>query len=376
MRVGRALAVNLNHLSYNFEQLKKLCPSPEILFMVKADAYGHGLIVVTHFAYHELAINNFGVASLEEAMSLRENLKDDQFEIYVCSDTHFYLEQHREFYSSKRIFPVLSSMCDLDVFLQSSNFKHFPLCLKFNTGMNRLGLKDCAQVIQKCLAAGRRSVYHLMSHFACASSVGNERNTEQSDKFLEIKKLFKDSGIDVERTSLANSGAIEQGLAMAENFVRPGLMLYGPSALERIQDKNEVPKNKWQGRMLSSFKSNIIKVFKANKGDEVGYGATLVRDAGVVVILALGYGDGLSTRFENVQINHRGMLGTFFGRINMDMAQIFFKGKSVSDFKVGEEIEIWNEDMQSFLKLSRQSQIIPYEILCQISSRIPRLYIK
>ena len=137
MKFRSRLIVNLHHLAENVASIKKLAPKSQILFMVKADSYGHGVIPVTSFAYNDLGITEFGCATLAEAVRLREELSDLAFEVYVFSDIQLDAES-AEIYLKRRILPVIASMEDLDFLLHIPEFKNFPLCLKFNTGMNRL----------------------------------------------------------------------------------------------------------------------------------------------------------------------------------------------------------------------------------------------
>ena len=235
MKFRSRLIVNLHHLAENVASIKKLAPKSQILFMVKADSYGHGVIPVTSFAYNDLGITEFGCATLAEAVRLREELSDLAFEVYVFSDIQLDAES-AEIYLKRRILPVIASMEDLDFLLHIPEFKNFPLCLKFNTGMNRLGFdfNDAAFVVNKLKQHGRNSVYHLMTHFANAGNPMDEdgHNKTQVQNFSELKKYFRDSGITLERTSQSNSGAIEQQFGCNEDtHIRPGIMMYGPTSI-------------------------------------------------------------------------------------------------------------------------------------------------
>jgi alanine racemase len=201
--------------------------------MVKANAYGHGMIEVSEFAFHQNNIRNFGCASLAEAIHFKKNLSDLKTDLYVFSDLSFFDSQYFSYYSENKILPVISDLNLLDIFLQSKEFRFVPLVLKFNTGMYRLGIDhtDVLKAVELIKNSGRTSIYHLMTHL---SSSGlpinqNKRSREQETRFQDLKNIFKTSGIEIERTSLSNSGAIEQGLGIEESHVRPGIMAYGPT---------------------------------------------------------------------------------------------------------------------------------------------------
>lgn len=374
MRFRTRLYVNLDILSDNFSKIKTLCPQNEVLFMVKADGYGHGMIPMVKFTNRDLGIKNFGVATMGEAKRLREELNDQEFEIYTFSDIQFQNENSKELFLNQRVLPVISNFKDLNYVVTNSDFKNLPLVLKFNTGMNRLGLSpnDLEKIIELLKTNDRKSIYHLMSHFSCASLLINkgQQSKRQYDSFKHIKNEFQASGIEIQRTSMANSGSIEQGYALEETHIRPGLMLYGPSSL--IPNARE--ESQWRGKVVSRLETYIISQFRVKKGDPIGYGATICPHDGIIAIIALGYGDGFSTRYEGAEIEYRGHVGRLFGRVNMDMAQVLFNPQAAPVIKVGEKFEIWDHTQNKILNFSDQTKTIPYELFCQLTSRVPRVY--
>ena len=342
--------------------------------MVKAEGYGHGLLPIVRFAASELKIKEFGCATLGEARLLREELPDLDYEVYVFSDVQIEFPRCFEIYLNQRVIPVLSTIETLEFVLKSPDFKFFPLVLKFNTGMNRLGLDylELEKVIKLLKTHGRQSINHLITHFACSASEidGKSMTVTQYDRFKDLKKTFQASGISIEKTSVSNSGAIEQGFGLEESHVRPGIMMYGPTCL----NPELRSKSLWTGKNISTLETYIIHTLKIKKGMPVGYGARTVNEDGVVAYLALGYGDGFSTRYDGATLMHNNHQGKIFGRVNMDMAQVFFPQSAVSAIKTGERFEIWNHDVQSILNFSDQTKTIPYELVCSSTSRVPRHY--
>jgi len=373
MRFRTRLYVDLGLLAKNHALLRELCPKNEILFMVKSGGYGHGMAPLVRFATAELGIKEFGCATLGEAKSLREELPHERFDVYVFSDIQFDLQSCSDLYLHRRIIPVLSNMADLDFVLKGQEFRHFPLCLKFNTGMNRLGFKkeELEIIVSKLKKYDRLSITHLFSHFACtsASVESHPMNKLQYDEFLEIKKYFRDSGIELRKTSMANSGAIEQGFALDETHIRPGLMMYGPTSL----DKDLREKSLWKGKVISRLETYILSVFPVKKNDVAGYGARPVLEEGHLALIALGYGDGFTNHFCGAKIPFHDTFGEIFGRVNMDMTYLFFKGEKPSHLKVGEKITIWGHGNE-ILDFADQIPTIPYELFCHITNRVPRIY--
>lgn len=375
MRERSRLLVDLKLLAENITSLQALYPQQKILFMVKADAYGHGVLPIVRYACQELEVKEFGCATLAEAMHLREHLPDLEFEVYVFSDVQIELKDSSEYYLNRRIIPVLSNENDLDFFLEHAQFAHFPLCLKFNTGMNRLGLDDgdVTKVIEKLKKTSRRSIYHLMTHMACASQSMNKikKNGQQRERFNVLTQEFRSAGFDIERTSLSNSGALEQGVGGDYSHIRPGLMLYGPSSL--IPQLK--PLRQWRGHNISKLETYVLHVFKAKRGTPIGYGARVCPEDGVIAIVALGYGDGISTRFAGAHFFHKGHRGQVMGRINMDMTQVLFPPESFKDLRVGDKFVMWDHRPESVETLSEQTGALSYELFCQLTHRVPRVHV-
>lgn len=373
MRIKSCMEINVSTLANNYQLLKEICPNNEALFMVKANAYGHGMVPIVKFAYFELGVREFGCASIGEALRLREEIPNGEFEVYVFSDVNLDLQEATDIYLNNRIIPVISNESNLEYFLNHDEFRYFPLCLKFNTGMNRLGLKmdRIEYVVKSIKQSGRNSIYHLMSHFSSSSlSMNkNKRNLSQKENWQNLKSTLRSSGINIDKSSLANSGAIEQKVGLEETHVRPGLMMYGPSSLLPQYAQLSC----WSGKLISKLETTFIDSFKVDKGTPVGYGATPCPTDGVIGIFALGYGDGFSTRYQGVHLAHGNDIGRIVGRVNMDMAQILFENQNL-DIKNGEKFTVWDQSGQNFTNICSESNTIPYEVFIHLTERIPKLY--
>jgi len=365
------LTVELEKLKNNILDLEKHCPENKIIFMVKANAYGHGIIPIVRYSQVECGINQFGVATLDEAKKLRYELPDLDNDLYVFSNLNLY--ENSNAYAEMKIIPVLSSLSMLDIFLKNNYLKEVPLVIKLNTGMNRLGISqsEVDLMINKIKSNGRNKIYHLMTHLSSSSEKmdTHNRSHKQKENFDQIIKKITLNKIKIERTSISNSGAIEQSFGLDYSHIRPGLMLYGPSALTKNARKNSF----WKGLSISTLETNILSIFPVKQGDEIGYGAEMINDNGNIVILSIGYGDGISTKLEGVKLNIDDITAEIIGRVNMDMLQLFFESGSLS-LKVNDKVKLWSSHTSEILSIADQAGIIPYELYCSLTNRVIREY--
>jgi alanine racemase len=367
MRYNTELTVNLSNLAFNHDLLKTLAPKNEIIFMVKANAYGHGLLEVVSFAATELKVGRFGCASLGEAVAIRQALPKLKCEIWVFSDSDLDVDELKELYLDYNIIPVIHNLTDLQLVLSDDDFRYMPLVIKFDTGMTRLGVpeKKSEDVIQLLKRFNKSQVTHLMTHLSSSylkPKKGN-RNERQISAFKRILEQFKESKIAYNETSVSNSGAIEQEIGLEFSHIRPGLMLYGPGS------------NSWNGKTISSFKTKIIKIMPVNRGTPVGYGGHVCGKDGYIAYLPVGYGDGLLTYYSGAKYKYHGMDVQILGRVNMDLTAIFFEELPPKLTK-GSEFIFWDDDSYDINQLAAQLRTISYQLFIAISNRVPRRYIK
>ena len=234
--------------------------------------------------------------------------------------------------------------------------------------MNRLGLhlREQEEAIHLLKKFGRSTIDHLMAHYANSSlPFSDTLNKKQREAFSCLKRDLRGSGISLSQTSVSNSGACEQGEGLEETHIRPGLMLYGPSALLFR------PKNPWRGRIISTLTARVIQSYTVEKGEAIGYGGTPAPVAGAVSILAIGYADGLIRAYGGGSIPYKGGLLNIFGNISMDTMHLFAE-KGLSYPREGELIPLWGHG--HFEDLLNHSTLSPYEMFCLLGRRLPRVY--
>lgn len=368
MRYSTYLEVNLKLLEENVGMIRSLAPQAKLLPMVKSDAYGNGILPVARFLTEEMNIKHIGCATVGEAIALNEGIPNFQAKSIVFSDQELYLPHVRDAYLKYEIAPMIFNIKDLEFILRDPLFKKLPLIIKLNTGMNRLGLtlEDLKPFLPELKSRG---IDHLMTHFARSSQhiKAGDKNNNQYQEFKEAKAYLESEGIEVRETSVSNSGAIEQRFGVDETYVRPGLMLYGPPTVtEPIV---------WNGHQISRLITKVLFTFKVKKGTPVGYGVNVADKDSFMVVIAVGYGDGMMSFYSGTKLNIKGHTGKVFGRVNMDMTFIQFDPEAEKSFKIDDVIEVWSNDNRVITEVAEQNKTTAYQLMCGISPRIPRKYI-
>lgn len=367
MRHSSFLEVNLGRLAENFSSIQNIAPHAEVLPMVKADAYGNGIIPISQFLVRDCGVKTLGCASLGEALRISEESPGLGADIMVFSDTEFDHASTRTIYLDSRIKPVLHQPSDIEILKADKSFSKLPLIIKLNTGMNRLGLSQTD--LEKNLELFKqRGIQHLMTHFARSGErlKDGDKTHKQFDEFIRMRKFLEDSGVKIEKTSVSNSGAIEQSFGTNESYVRPGLMMYGPPSVT----ENVI----WKGHQISKWVTKVLSTFVVKKGTPVGYGVNVADKDSFMALLPIGYGDGFFTFYSGSTVFINGIRGKVFGRVNMDMAFIQFDLEVQDKISQNDHVEIWNHDNKRILEFATQNKTHPYQVMCGISGRIPRIY--
>jgi alanine racemase len=347
------IIINLKNYGHNIEIAKKLSKS-DIILVVKANAYGHGAKELTTYAYNKHNIKNFAVATLEEALELRDVI-GDKAEIIVLGYIEPYLVQEackRKItltVYNEEIARMYNDQLDEDSLLK--------IVLKIDTGMNRLGFKQIFDLSNFLRKYNKFHIFAIMSHLSSADSDREYTNYQIStfDNFIKHVEVPCN-------TTLFNSA----GICNYENsytFTRPGIMTYGYVNTETYIDLKKV----------MYLYTNIIHINKVKKGDRIGYNGTFIASEDMVVgVLPIGYGDGFRRNLSNIgYVYINGIKCNIIGNICMDMTMIDIT--ALPENYLGSNIEIIGEHIGADI-LANMCNTIPYEILTNFSLRIKKQY--
>lgn len=348
------LIVDLKKIGANLNVVNEIVgQNVQIMAVVKDEAYGHGLIKVA--SYLQDKTDWFCVSNIDEAVRLREHQINNPILVFGVP------EKGKEFLYKKH--QITASISDLSVF---ERLKPGTNChIHFDTGMHRLGIlpEDLEKVQNKMKACSELNYSGIYTHFANADDPGHSRVLQQLNTFKEIRQEFPENWM----AHTANSGAIfhyqMEGVLM--DAVRPGVCLYGFAPGE-IDIPKLTPAAEW--------KSQIIQVRKAKKGEKVGYGSRWeVPHDGWLAILPVGYADGIFRNLSNqIMVEIRGKKYPQAGTVSMDYIAVFLKNDL---YQEGEEVTILGEGDISASYWAKKMGTIPYEITTSIAPKVKRVYL-
>lgn len=359
----RAL-IHRSSFKNNIKKVQELVGASEIIVVVKADAYGHGMTELAgSIGEYDLA-----VAIPEELHQLRSSGIKNR--VWVLEG--FFNRNFLEYTES--VVWVLHSIWQLELLKNMQDENRLPcmdICLKLDTGMHRLGfsLEELSRVKQYVENTPQLRLYGLMSHFSMSDQADNIQVYSQINNFDEI---LQEKNWTTLKQSLANSGAICFYPESYRDWVRPGIMLYGgspsyntvlPVAIEAVM----------------SFQSAIIALHHVKKGDGVGYGSAWLADKdSYVATVAVGYADGYPRHAPNGtpvavigSVSGQTEIVRLVGRVSMDMITIDVS--NLHNVAIGDRVELWGKII-SVGQIAELSGTIPYELLTSVSKRVPRVY--
>jgi alanine racemase len=366
--------IDLDALRFNLDQLRGLTRGKaDILGVVKADAYGHGAVEVAK-ELEAAGIKLLGVATTEEGIELRAF--GVSLPILVLAGS--YREEIGEVLENN-LTPVVSDLeiaRSLDSAAKESG-QPIRVHLKVDTGMNRLGIpwREWEPALKVLQSLKNLQVDGLMSHFSAAESLHPEDQAftqEQRQRFQSCLDSTRKMGIQPRYIHLANSAAATLQEPARFNLVRPGLMLYGLHPSPALRDLLPL-------RPVLRWKTAVLSLKRVCAGDPVSYGRTYICEkASLVAVLPVGYADGYSRALSNRgEVLVRGKRAKIVGRVCMDLAMADVSENS--GVRAGDEVVLLGRqgsEEVSAAEMAGWMETIPYEVLCAIGRRVPRVYHK
>lgn len=363
--------IDLGAINHNLIQIRKhIGRRPLIMAVVKANAYGHGIIAVAKSVLKEKTASCLGVAIVEEGIALRQNNIqapvmvfttpiEDQLRLFVANNLEVTLCSISVAEKLNRIAGALGTRAVAHV--------------KIDTGMGRIGIPPGGAVdfIRGVARMKNLTLKGLYTHFATADEKDLTFARKQFSEFTSVVSALQATGFNIPLVHCANSGAILQMPGSAMDMVRPGIMMYGhyPSRGTR----RTIPL-----KPAMSVFSRIGFMKTVERGTSVSYGRRYrAKSRTQIASVAIGYADGISRRLTNranALINGRRY--PIVGTICMDQLMIDVGARA--NCRVGDAVTLMGKSGREEISgwdISEALDTIPYEVCCAISERVPRAYV-
>jgi len=362
-----ALEVDLEQLAANYEAVRRHVGVP-VMAILKANAYGHGLVEVgKHF--ERLGARYLGVAYLEEGVRLRQagvrapvlvlgGLIGEQLPKFIEHDLTLTASS-------------LDKLRAIDECAKALG-RRARVHLKIDTGMERLGVHwyNAAELLEASLAARHVEVEGIFSHFANADAADLTHAKEQLARFNEVLHFYETHSLPPPLRHMSNSGAVVQLPDARFDMVRPGLLLYGAYPAPEVPRTIAV-------RTALRWTSRVVYFKVVEPGSPVSYGSTFRSPTRVrVITLPVGYGDGyLRAMSGKAEVAVQGKRYAVVGRICMDQIMVSLGWDSAYN---GDEVVLLGGKGEASISVEEMAVwagTIPHEILTNINTRVPRVYV-
>jgi alanine racemase len=352
--------IDRSALRHNARVVRERTGSAEMLAVVKANAYGHGLLGVAQTLAGDAQL--FGVANLQEALTLRESLSHPIVIFGPATPEEIYLITERGF------IPTISSLEEAKAF---NRFGPVAINFKIDTGMGRMGVVEhqALEVFKKVAALPNIDIHSISTHMP----VSNEDAEYTRDQLVRFRNMIKQIRAEFPGTYKAH--VLQSAGTLAHNseafdIVRAGIILYGISPLPEFQKLL---------KPVMTWKTRICLVRDMPKGSSISYGRTFITPREMrVATLSAGYADGYPWQLSNrgaTMLVH-GQRCPLLGRVTMDLMLI--DATNIDDVQVGDEVVLMGRDGNeeiSCAELAEKAGTIPWEIVTCIGARVRRVYV-
>ena len=363
--------IDLDALEHNIDLIKTKtdCTGTKVMCVIKADAYGHGAVPFAKFLQDKC--DYFGVATIEEALELRNN----GIELPILILGYTFPESYDDAIEnnvSLTIFRYEDAVL-LDKTAEKMGARA-TIHIAVDTGMNRIGFEvsdESADAASKTFELKNIKAEGLFSHYATSDEADKSHALAQKELFDKFIGMLKERGYTPELLHLDNSAGIMEMPDSFYGMVRAGIMLYG------LYPSEEVDKTNTDLHPVMELISHISHIKTLPEGEGISYGRTYVTDRQTTVAtIPVGYADGYPRCLSNKgTVLVKGIRCPILGRICMD--QMMVDVTAVADVHVGDEVVLFGHSDNAILQveeIAAEAYSFNYEFVCGISRRVPRVY--
>ena len=366
--------ISLDAVEQNFREMRKnIAEDTKMIAVVKADAYGHGAVPIAHLIEDHDYIWGFAAATAEEAVHLRQaGITKPILILGIVFD---------EYFPELVQYDIRPAVCEYDEAKKLSDEavlqnKTVHIHIALDTGMTRIGYADIpesVEEIKKIAELPNLEIEGMFTHFARADEYDRSPAMVQLERYQDFSKRVEEAGVDIPLHHCSNSAGIIRVPEANLSIVRAGITIYG------IYPSSEVERDIVKLAPVMELKSHITYVKDVPAGAAISYGGTYVADKKRrVATIPVGYADGYPRQLSNKGwVLIHGKKAPILGRVCMD--QFMADVTEIDNVKKGDEVTLLGRDGDEFISIEELGDLcgrFSYEFACDISPRVPRVYIK
>mgnify|MGYP002763562172 FL=1 len=366
--------ISLDAVEQNFREMRKnIAEDTKMIAVVKADAYGHGAVPIAHLIEDHDYIWGFAAATAEEAVHLRQaGITKPILILGIVFD---------EYFPELVQYDIRPAVCEYDEAKKLSDEavlqnKTVHIHIALDTGMTRIGYADIpesVEEIKKIAELPNLEIEGMFTHFARADEYDRSPAMVQLERYQDFSKRVEEAGVDIPLHHCSNSAGIIRVPEANLSIVRAGITIYG------IYPSSEVERDIVKLAPVMELKSHITYVKDVPAGAAISYGGTYVADKKKrVATIPVGYADGYPRQLSNKGwVLIHGKKAPILGRVCMD--QFMADVTEIDNVKKGDEVTLLGRDGDEFISIEEMGDLcgrFSYEFACDISPRVPRVYIK
>ncbi len=366
--------ISLDAVEQNFREMRKnIAEDTKMIAVVKADAYGHGAVPIAHLIEDYDYIWGFAAATAEEAVHLRQaGITKPILILGIVFDEYFPELVQYDIRPAVCEYEEAKKLSDEAVLQNKTVHIHIAL----DTGMTRIGYADIpesVEEIKKIAELPNLEIEGMFTHFARADEYDRSPAMVQLERYQDFSKRVEEAGVDIPLHHCSNSAGIIRVPEANLSIVRAGITIYG------IYPSSEVERDIVKLAPVMELKSHITYVKDVPAGAAISYGGTYVADKKRrVATIPVGYADGYPRQLSNKGwVLIHGKKAPILGRVCMD--QFMADVTEIDNVKKGDEVTLLGRDGDEFISIEEMGDLcgrFSYEFACDISPRVPRVYIK
>ena len=366
--------INMDAIAENFRAMhRNISKNTKMIAVIKTDGYGHGAVPIAEMIEKETYIWGFAVATAQEALELRANgIKKP---VLILGYT---FEEDYEDLVREEIRPVVFKYDMAEQLSKAAlrSQKVLPIHIGLDTGMSRIGFSDSEEsiaVIKKIAALPELEIEGMFTHFARADEYDKTSTGKQFARYQAFAKRLEEEGITIPWKHVSNSAALIELPEMNLDLVRAGISIYG------IYPSDEVSQEQVRLQPAMSLHSHVVYIKEIAAGTQVSYGGTFMSEQPMrIATIPVGYGDGYPRMLSGKgSVLIQGKRAPILGRVCMD--QFMVDVTHIPEAQELDEVVLLGSQGGETITVEELGAIsgrFPYEFVCDIGKRVPRVYRK